>query len=74
MVGYFHRKNKNTVFLSDLDSSFNRVLPSTSNNRKRQLPDIPVAQLHAKREEGIKKLIFCFSRFNFSFFSFFFDI
>jgi len=49
---YFHIKKKE-FFISYLDSSFHRVLLSTTNNQKRQLPDIPTAQLNANREKGI---------------------
>lgn len=46
----------------NLNSSINRVLPLITNNRKRQLPDIPTAQLHANREKGITNFYFLFNR------------
>ncbi len=46
--------NKAEWYNFNLDSSCNCVLPSTSSNRKRQLPDIPTAQLQANREKCIK--------------------
>jgi hypothetical protein len=49
----FSYEKKKEFFISYLDSSFHRVPVSTTNNHKRQLPDIPTAQLNANREKGI---------------------
>ncbi|CAF3784330.1 unnamed protein product [Rotaria sordida] len=64
----FNKLNLNNkpewFYLNDTsnESLFNRVhssttnIPSTTNNRKRQLPDIPIAKLHANGEKVSKEL------------------